>query len=240
MDAQTKRDHANLLEHIAKKFADPECPCLATALKEVADDLRNAAEEPPPWKPKFTPSDMVQYKTDPTHTFKVDAVCENGVCQGRVRLTWNRSLVEWENCPHESELELAKPIPVPPPVLLGPEDRVCICGEEYLGTKTIARIYMHDCGSVGDGPTAQFAAGDWCNLATLTRVGPPAEITPGRAVHVLDKAGKFVREGLCIDVTRDSNGKICGYLIYALWDGYRESRWYSRCQLRLAACLEGA
>lgn len=233
MDAQTKREDAEFAARMARIFTCAKLPNMAGAVEKVASDLRTAAEEPPPWTPKFKVGDRVWRIRDHVFIGVVRETCALPDWQGRVLPEGWRAM--WGQCPHESELELGEPVPAPPPVPLGPEDRV--------RARDVVDAFIWTVWAIEETPTGIYASG-YDNKGVrcyrlvdhIVRVGPPAKITPGRTVHVLDEDGKFVREGLCIDVAEQVNR----YNIRFVREGRQDNAWYERHRLRLAACLKGA
>jgi len=233
MDAQTKREDAEFAARLARILNRAHYPNMAGEVEKVASALRNATEEPqPPWTPKFKPGDMVRRIKDKSKGGVVSGTCYDNRCGNRGRVGMGQPPpMLWEDCPHESELELGEPIPATPPIPLGPED-VVLVGEH-------TRDYIM---SLRDPGEAWVHHWGWEPLSRLTRVGPPAEITPGRAVHVLDKNEKVLHEGLCIGRGQDAVGPFWSIEYVLGWPNNPRltTTSFYRNNLRLAACLKGA
>ena len=221
MNAQTKRDFAEFAEAVAWKFHGGSWHSTGMVWDQIAADYRNAVEELEPtevWAPKFKPGDKVRYVKDKSKGGVVWDVHTDGLYKGAIAL---EGMEYWapERIPHESELELGEPI-VDKPVPLGPEDRM----SNGHAVRTVAAVETDH---------VHYVLGGWDTLSQVERVGPPAEITPGRAVHVLDDEGKFLREAIIDEV----GGTLYGY-IYVDRVGLWQKGDCHRHNLRLAACLK--
>ena len=140
-------------------------------------------------------------------------------CTGMV---WDQIAADYRNAAEEPEPireTPSEPI-VDKPVPLGPEDRVWN-GHAVRTVAAVETDHVH------------YVLGGWDTLSQVERVGPPAEITPGRAVHVLDDEGKFLREAIIDEV----GGTLYGY-IYVDRVGLWQKGDCHRHNLRLAACLK--